>query len=54
MKRQEEIRRKTLEYEAELRQQTEMARVKAETEGKKQLHSMAYSLTYSLVTLLPR
>lgn len=34
LKRQEEIRRKTLEYEAELRQQTEMARVKAETEGR--------------------
>lgn len=34
LRRQEEIRRKTLEYEAELRQQTEMARVKAETEGK--------------------
>lgn len=32
--RQEAIRRKTLEYEAELRQQTELARVKAETEGK--------------------
>ena len=32
--RQEAIRRKTLEYEAELRQQTEMARVKAETEGR--------------------
>lgn len=34
LRRQEEIRRKTLEYEAELRQQTEMARVKAETEGR--------------------
>ena len=34
LKRQESIRRKTLEYEAELRQQTEMARVKAETEGR--------------------
>uniref|UniRef100_A0A7R9YFF6 AAA+ ATPase domain-containing protein n=1 Tax=Pinguiococcus pyrenoidosus TaxID=172671 RepID=A0A7R9YFF6_9STRA len=34
LKRQEAIRRKTLEYEAELRQQTEMARVKAETEGR--------------------
>lgn len=34
LKRQEDIRRKTLEYEAELRQQTEMARVKAETEGR--------------------
>eukprot|EP00596_Hydrurales_sp_CCMP1899_P010126 CAMPEP_0119035308 /NCGR_PEP_ID=MMETSP1177-20130426/2241_1 /TAXON_ID=2985 /ORGANISM="Ochromonas sp, Strain CCMP1899" /LENGTH=565 /DNA_ID=CAMNT_0006993359 /DNA_START=86 /DNA_END=1780 /DNA_ORIENTATION=+ len=34
LKRQEEIRRKTLEYEAELRQQTEMSRVKAETEGR--------------------
>lgn len=33
LKRQGEIRRKTLEYEAELRQQTEMARVRAETEG---------------------
>eukprot|EP01041_Mallomonas_annulata_P000969 gene969-1878_t len=32
--RQEAIRRKTLEYEAELRQQTEMARVRAETEGR--------------------
>ena len=32
--RQEAIRKKTLEYEAELRQQTEMARVKAETEGR--------------------
>ena len=34
LRRQEEIRRKTLEYESELRQQTEMARVKAETEGR--------------------
>lgn len=32
--RQEEIRRKTLEHEAQLRQQTEMARVKAEAEGR--------------------
>lgn len=32
-RKQEAIRRKTLEYEAELRQQTELARVKAETEG---------------------
>lgn len=31
--RMEEVRRKTLEYEAELRQQTELAKVKAETEG---------------------
>ncbi|CAM9346322.1 unnamed protein product, partial [Ectocarpus fasciculatus] len=34
LKRQEDMRRKTLEYEAELRQRTEMARIKAETEGK--------------------
>eukprot|EP01039_Chlorochromonas_danica_P006414 gene6414-7071_t len=34
LQRQEEIRRKTLEHEAILRQQTEMARVKAETEGR--------------------
>ena len=34
LQRQEAIRRKTLEYESELRQQTEMARVKAETEGR--------------------
>eukprot|EP01032_Pedospumella_encystans_P018319 gene18319-20858_t len=34
LQRQEEIRRKTLEHEAALRQQTEMARVKAETEGR--------------------
>jgi ATPase family AAA domain-containing protein 3A/B len=34
VKRQEAIKRKTLEYEAELRQQTELARVKAETEGR--------------------
>ncbi len=32
--KQEAIKRKTLEYEAELRQQTELARVKAETEGR--------------------
>lgn len=32
--RQEAIKRKTLEYEAELRQKTEMAKVAAETEGK--------------------
>lgn len=32
--RQEEIRKRTIQYEAELRQQTEMARVKAETEGR--------------------
>jgi ATPase family AAA domain-containing protein 3A/B len=34
LKRQAEIRKKTLEYEAELRQQTEMARVRAETDGR--------------------
>lgn len=34
LKRQEDIRKRTLEYEAELRQQTEMARVKAETDGR--------------------
>jgi ATPase family AAA domain-containing protein 3A/B len=34
LRRQEDIRRKTLEHEAALRQQTEMARIKAETEGK--------------------
>lgn len=34
IRRQEEIRRKTLEHEATLRQQTEMAKIKAETEGK--------------------
>jgi len=34
LKRQEDMKRKTLEYEAELRQQTEMARVKAEAEGR--------------------
>ena len=32
--RQEAIRKKTLEYEAELRQQTEMAKAKAESEGR--------------------
>ena len=32
--KQEEIRRKTLEHEAALRQQTELARVKAETDGR--------------------
>lgn len=34
LQRQEEIRRRTLEYESELRRQTEMAKIKAETEGK--------------------
>ncbi|CAM9251017.1 unnamed protein product, partial [Phaeothamnion confervicola] len=34
VQRQEAIRRKTLEYEATLREQTELARVKAETEGR--------------------
>jgi ATPase family AAA domain-containing protein 3A/B len=34
LQRQEEIRRKTLEHEAALRQQTEAARIKAETEGR--------------------
>ena len=34
LRKQEAIRRKTLEYEAELRQQTEAARVKAETDGR--------------------
>ncbi|KAJ1442992.1 ATPase family AAA domain-containing protein 3A [Ochromonadaceae sp. CCMP2298] len=34
LRRQEEIRRKTLEHEASLRQQTEMARVAAESEGR--------------------
>lgn len=32
--RQEQIRKKTLEHEASLRQQTEMAKIKAETEGR--------------------
>lgn len=32
--RQEEIRRQTLEFEAQLRQKTELERVKAETEGR--------------------
>ena len=34
LQRQEAIRRKTLEYEAELRQQTEISRVKAEADGR--------------------
>jgi ATPase family AAA domain-containing protein 3A/B len=34
LRKQEEIRRKTLEYEAQLRQLTEIARVKAEAEGR--------------------
>ena len=34
LKRQGDLRRKTLEYEAELRQQTEMARVRAQTDGR--------------------
>jgi len=34
LRRQEELKRKTLEYEAALRQQTEIARVKAEAEGR--------------------
>lgn len=34
LQRQEQIRKKTLEHEAALRQQTEMAKVKAETEGR--------------------
>jgi len=34
LQRQENIRRKTIEHEAELRRQTEMAKIKAETEGK--------------------
>jgi ATPase family AAA domain-containing protein 3A/B len=33
-RRMEELKKKTLEYESELRQQTEMAKVKAETEGR--------------------
>lgn len=32
--RQEQIRRATLEFEAQLRQKTELERVKAETEGR--------------------
>ncbi|CAE7443103.1 atad3 [Symbiodinium microadriaticum] len=42
--RQEAIRRKTLEYEAELRQQTEKARVKAETEGRIQQERVNHDL----------
>lgn len=34
LKRQQEIKRQTLLYESELRQQTELTRVKAETEGR--------------------
>lgn len=34
VRREEAMKRKTLEYEAQLRQQTELARVKAETEGR--------------------
>ena len=34
LKRQEEIRRKSLQYEAELRQQTQIARAKAEADGR--------------------
>ena len=43
--RQEAIRKKTLEYEAELRQQTEMARVKAESEGRIQQERKNFDLT---------
>lgn len=45
LQRQEAIRRKTLEYEAELRQQTEMARVKAETEGRIKQERSNHDLT---------
>lgn len=45
LQRQEAIRRRTLEYEAELRQQTEMARVKAETEGRIKQERSNHDLT---------
>lgn len=34
MARQDRLRRETLEYEAQLRQKTELERVRAETEGR--------------------
>jgi len=42
--KQEGMRRKTLEYEAELRQKTEMARVSAETEGRIKQERMNHDL----------
>ena len=45
LRRQEEIRKRTIEYEAELRQQTEMARVKAETEGRIKQERKNFDLT---------
>jgi ATPase family AAA domain-containing protein 3A/B len=34
LRRQEQMRRQNIEYEAELRQKTELAKVKAETDGR--------------------
>eukprot|EP00605_Chrysophyceae_sp_TOSAG23-4_P000120 GSChrysophyteH1.ASY1.ANO1.131.1 assembled CDS len=48
LRRQEEIRKRTIEYEAELRQQTEMARVKAETEGRILQERKNFDLTVDL------
>lgn len=45
LRRQEAIRRKTLEYEAELRQNTEIARVKAEAIGRIQQERENHDLT---------
>merc|ERR1719468_870552 len=42
--KQEGMRRKTLEYEAELREKTEMARVSAETEGRIKQERMNHDL----------
>lgn len=43
--RQEQLKRKTLDYEAELRQRTEMARVKAEAEGRTMQERQNHDLT---------
>ena len=48
LRRQEEIRKRTIAYEAELRQQTEMARVKAETEGRIKQERSNFDLTVDL------
>lgn len=49
--KQEAIKRKTLEYEAELRQQTELARVKAETEGRIKQERQNHDLRIAQVRL---
>lgn len=54
MARQDRLRRETLEYEAQLRQKTELERVKAETSGRILAERRNHDLRIEQVTLAPR